>query len=1131
MSFGSSQTITNTAPRVGAFRVQQSAQGLVIPLLWGTNRVTGNMLWYGDFEARKVKTTTSSGGRGGKGGGGSVKQENITWTYHAALILGLCHGPVSAIGRTWKDKEVINGLPAQMSFAAGAVGQSPWSYLSSKHPGYAIGYSQIAYVYAAGYDLTDSASMPQHSFEITGPGAGTMGSLDARPSLILQALLSDPTVGVGFPSASVGDLTSYNAWCTAAGMGMSPLYDTQQEARELIGNLLQATHAAPVWSGGKLKIIPWSDEPLGGFVPAVTPVYDLTDDDFLPNEGGPVRVLRKRPADRYNAVTVEFQDRDNGYNTAVAEAQNLEMIERHGLRPRNSLRLHGVCRRSHAQLIADAIKQRDGEIVSEYRFSLPWRYLALEPMDAVTLTEPRLGMTRLPVRIIEVVETDDGIDITAEDLPIGAASPAQYDTEASDGYSVNYNVAPGNVATPVIFEAPSAWSTTGLEVLVATTGQTAEWGGCDVWVSLDDASYRWVARIDNGARYGELIAAMTSGDGGTAEVRLYGTGGQLLPATAGEADAAATLCYADGEYFAHEGATLTGVNTYTLSGLRRGLHATGKNSHAAGAKFVRVDGEVARSGALDPSYIGKTLYFKFTSYNIFGAGQQSLADVGSHAYTVTGAMYLLPPAAVTGLVDDGEVDGSAFRLRWDVMPDADEYNVRVIQGGILRREIDTVGNLFQYDWQDAKKDGGPWRALVFEVRARKNGVLSTTPATIAITNPQFAAPVTPSVERGASSFVVYVPKPTTADYAGTIFWASQTAGFTPSDANKVYEGLDTAFTLTDVSGTWFFRAAHYDVWGRDGLNVSSEVTNSTASASGIPDVTALPADPDAVGGAVVVRLMPDNQLYGWDGDSWERPRVGPGDLMPDAVIASNIYSIDLKTIQANVGELNTGTLRVDPTGFIRGGQLGYNVGNGFWMGYHVGEYRFSMGNANQDRLTFDSAGLNVQGVFRVTDTVQTGVIANPDLSGGYAGWYQTNGSPVAQPYSGTDALWGYVTTPGGNTVAALILDGVDDSGDTQCRSAAFPVAPGQIINLTLRINVTELSVGGYAGSLIAAVTAHYITDPGFAGAVVTVPDVSEVIWQELVDSLVGSSEDDFTSIAVSFYPPEDARFCSLAVGV
>ena len=80
------QTISNEEQRVGALRIQSSAYGLCIPLVWGTTRVSGNLMWYGDFTATAHTTTEEVGG---KGGGGGTVTTNTTYTYSTALIMGL----------------------------------------------------------------------------------------------------------------------------------------------------------------------------------------------------------------------------------------------------------------------------------------------------------------------------------------------------------------------------------------------------------------------------------------------------------------------------------------------------------------------------------------------------------------------------------------------------------------------------------------------------------------------------------------------------------------------------------------------------------------------------------------------------------------------------------------------------------------------------------------------------------------------------------------------------------------------------------------------------------------------------------------------------------------------------------
>lgn len=70
------KTLSTSETKIEAMSLQSSAYGVAIPLLYGVNRIAGNMLWYGGFKAIPKTQTT-----GGKGGG--VKTQNTTYTYAA----------------------------------------------------------------------------------------------------------------------------------------------------------------------------------------------------------------------------------------------------------------------------------------------------------------------------------------------------------------------------------------------------------------------------------------------------------------------------------------------------------------------------------------------------------------------------------------------------------------------------------------------------------------------------------------------------------------------------------------------------------------------------------------------------------------------------------------------------------------------------------------------------------------------------------------------------------------------------------------------------------------------------------------------------------------------------------------
>jgi hypothetical protein len=89
----------------------------------------------------------------------------------------------------------------------------------------------------------------------------------------------------------------------------------------------------------------------------------------------------------------------------------------------------------------------------------------------------------------------------------------------------------------------------------------------------------------------------------------------------------------------------------------RGAYGTAAAAHASGAPFVRIDDAVARSGPIDLGYIGRTVHLKFTSFNIYGGGEEQLASVTDYTYAITGVQQYgnagaLAVATLAGIASD-----------------------------------------------------------------------------------------------------------------------------------------------------------------------------------------------------------------------------------------------------------------------------------------------------------------------------------------------------------------------------------------------------------------------------------------------------------------------------------------------
>lgn len=839
---GKTSTISNSEQRILSLQVQQSSQGLTLPVVYGRARVAGNLIWYGDFTTIETKTTTRQGGKGG----GGVKQEDISYTYEAAVMMALCEGEIKGIGRIWRDKEKFESLSQlRLNLAKGGDEQPTWTHLQQpKHQAQAINYSGTAYIYSPNYELTKSAQIYSHNFEVIGKMGYSSSIPDANPSEIIRDMLTNQNYGCGFPAENLGDTSVYSTYCRAAGIFLSPVYSEQTEAQQNISELLEQTNSAAVFSQGRLKIVPYGDVKLSGngaaYVPNLTPVYDLTDDDFIVSGAeDPLRVERKTNADAYNQIQVEYLDRANDYNIAVAEVKDQANIEQYGLRPKDAVKMHGICDAKVANHVAQLLLQRALYVRNEYEFKLGWKYCLLEPMDLVTLTDEGLGLDKTPVRIIEIEEDEEGVlTVKAEDFPMGAASATAYPTQPSLGYSADYNKSPGNAHAPVIFEAPLQLTGGEPQVWLATAGGDM-WGGAEVWISTDGDSYTRIGATNKKARFGSLSAPLASGAvfdrANTLNVEI--SAGQMTGGTEQDSRDLLTLCYVDGEFLAYETAELKGVGRYTLGNLTRGAYGSNIDRHNAGSQFVRID-EAMFKYAVPANWVGRTVWVKLVSFNVFGSGVQELAEVPAYSYTIKGA----PLGQIQNLrLTSSWAYGKEAVIAWDKLGGADTYDVEVYAGNtqkLLRSLSGIVDNGFTYTQADMKADGGQVRDVVFKVRGRAVTGKTGNWAQVAAQNPQLQALQGIEIDSGLRQAFFKCAMPSEEDFAGIVIWVSENQAVPTTDANKAYDGAETFVSITKCNGkdlqqgkTYYLRAAGYDSFGKDGMHVSNSIAFTVTDVS------------------------------------------------------------------------------------------------------------------------------------------------------------------------------------------------------------------------------------------------------------------------------------------------------------
>jgi hypothetical protein len=459
---------------LNALHYNTSQAGSVVPIIYGTARQQVNLVNFANYigpQGKKGKagslpiTGTSNTGKGGgssKGKGG--KKSGGQYSIDVDFLI--CQGPVTFNGNNFvfSSTGVEPFNTSGLNFYTGADGQANDPTFDSF--GFPVNYSGSCRITGTPMDLGQSPVIPNLSFEITGLFTGTNSGpsypFDANPSDIITDFLTNPRYGSGFPAVNLDDLApgsgvSYGDYCQAAQLLVSVSLDGHQTAIEWLWPLVKLTNSAMVWSGKLLKIIPYGDLALSTngatWAPNLTPLYSLTDDDFLPwrprqlgrgptpGEDDPILTNIVNAADVKNWVPIEYTDRSNYYNSTIISAFDQGLIDQFGLRLGDTIQGRAFCNPTSAQISAQLQLQRSIFYrATPIKFQGGWQYALVEPMDLLLLTG-QFGDNYLqdtPVRILSVSENENGdLSFEAEEVQVGQNAPAP-------------NPSPPSLLTPIL---------------------------------------------------------------------------------------------------------------------------------------------------------------------------------------------------------------------------------------------------------------------------------------------------------------------------------------------------------------------------------------------------------------------------------------------------------------------------------------------------------------------------------------------------------------------------------------------------------------------------------------------------------------------------------------------------------
>jgi hypothetical protein len=761
-------------------------------------------------------------------------------------------GKAIAINYTWQQSNSNVDPASTLNFTllTGELGQAAWTYLTSNHLSQALQYSGLAMIGAPDMDLGQGAQMPDYNYEVVSGFQFGGGILDADLAVIIQDFLQNQIYGLGFTGTIGSSLMTIarNYW-NANSFFISPILNASRPGAEIIEEWCEAGNTGIYWSEGEIKFIPYGDTTQVGngyqFTPATDPVVDLNDDDFIADANeDPVKIDRTPWQDAFNEVKVQFSNRLNSYNPGSIVEQDDCSIATYGLRPEGQKDYSFICTIPAATFAANLRLKRLVNIRRTYSFRISGiRYSFLDPMDLVTLTDVALGLEKEPVRITQIEEDEQRIyTITAEEFPWGTATATIYPKQSNlPPPPPPQLVEPGATTVVDIFEPTQRVATTlansPYQIWMALNGGP-NWGGCQVWVSLDGSSYQQLVPIQTGpSRAGTLTASLPSAASpDTTNTLAVATSGQLFSVSLAQAQVLATLCKVGTEYLAYQNATLTGsnggqTNNYNLTYLLRGAYSTPNVAHTSGESFIRLDSQIYQY-SFDPSLSGKTIYFKLPAFNLLGNQQQALGDATPVPFTIAGNI-----TSTNMIVDSVDAIGSAtIRIYQKGNPVGTAGSATLGNGAHIALPAasqtgETLNTTYYVNWNPTSSayvyytNQNSW--LNDQITNNYINIGSTTTPSMFTLIPLMGGG-TMAIGAGTGAYGSSIPLPSGFSAANMLAWTTPCIGFDPSiQINGVLQST--------ASGGVLSSQYQYSIGG--GLNASSNWTAAAWTAGAAITIT------------------------------------------------------------------------------------------------------------------------------------------------------------------------------------------------------------------------------------------------------------------------------------------------------
>ena len=567
-------TIKQEGFRLGELATQTSEWGQFIYRLYGTYKLSGNVIWSLDL----IETQHVEESGGGKGGGGT-KTEKTWYTYSGTWAVALCEGEIESVKKIWLDSVLVydgtnysGGLTSGNHTIYYGTQDQPIDWIIQSDKPDTSAYRGIHYIVFHGIELENYGNkIPRVSVE-SATTEKTVGNI--IEDLLIRSGITDYDVSIG--SDIVDGYVIAN----------------DSSTRAAISQLITAYGYDLIESDFKISLAKRTPD-----------IYTEIPDDKIIDQN---EITRIQDVELSQSISISYANKDKNYDAGVQIAHRIDALTDNHKQYQYPLSLSD----DHAKKLSEVYLYTEWSERLEFYLELPPEYIFLNPLDYISIDG----------KLIRIKKISYSGNIIVEGVHDTKGLYNSYSTGDDTGSAEDTVLLQGET-TIELLDIPMLDNSLNYEgIYIAAKGELEGWGGCSINKSTnEEVSWKQIGVILVETNIGITNTKLLTGSTTVMDIDNSVTVTPENPLFSITLDVmlnANNYIVIGSEVLQYQTAIDNGDGSYTLMKLLRGRRGTewAIDTHSAGERFVFLDSNMIFDTT---AYLNVDTYYRGITFGDF----------------------------------------------------------------------------------------------------------------------------------------------------------------------------------------------------------------------------------------------------------------------------------------------------------------------------------------------------------------------------------------------------------------------------------------------------------------------------------------------------------------------------------